>query len=120
MDERGRTRRAGRFALVWRGGGSTGRVQVKDVEKDKIVEWRIEWQRGGLSDAPPALSLLSSSAQAEGADGPRADPAVDRVLDAGGRRVARVLGALVVLPGVQHVVEHQRRARLGLEQQVEI
>ena len=40
--------------------------------------------------------LLSSSAQAERADRPRADPAVDRVLDSGGRRVARVLGSLVV------------------------
>ena len=45
--------------------------------------------------------LLSSSAQAERADGPRADPAVDRVLDSGGRRVTRVLGALVVLPQVR-------------------
>ena len=45
--------------------------------------------------------LRSASAQAERADGPRADPAVDRVLDSGSRRVARVLGALVVLPQVR-------------------
>ncbi len=74
MDERGRTRRGGASRSYGAGEEApdeSGRVQgaqkstVKDVEKrKKTVEWRIAWQRGGLSDAPRrALSLLSSSAQ---------------------------------------------------------
>lgn len=39
---------------------------------------------------------------------PRADPAVHRILDALIRRRAAVLGALVVEPVVEHVVENER------------
>jgi hypothetical protein len=68
-------------------------------------------------DVPRDSTAARSTLPEESASRHRAcaDPAVDRVLDARGRRRARVLGALVVHAIVKDIVEHQRHVFLRLD-----